>query len=263
MIQTKLFNKYLAFLLMLSLFQSQFVLASNEIIKDELVEATLKGKNLEIEKYKKPYYKDDLNEFLEYVESPAVKDPFIENEDIYYLKTVKAPSTNINTKIENEDVKGLKYEPINVPKTVGNVDFEETFGVLMIKPMKRLTANKCRLGQYVEFQTIGNVKFKNEFIENGTPIIGRITNITENGFAGAPGDITIERFRFKDKSRRKIKLEGVIEKHGANRSVWVAPLTFVGNLFTFGLGGYIFYVIKGGHAKIKTGDNFELEIVQN
>lgn len=258
----KHFNKYLALLLVLSIVNSNFVLASNEIIKDELVEATLKNKNLKIEKYQKPYFNDDLTQFLEYVEKPVVKDPFIHNKDTFYLNSVKKPYINKDVVIENEDIKNLSYDRINILDNVNSANFQDTLSVLTIKPTKRITANKCKLGQYVEFQTVGNIKFKNHLIKDGTPIIGRITNITPNGFAGTPGDITVERFQFKDKSRRNIKIEGIIEKHGANRSVWVIPLVSTGNIFT-GIGGYVFYVIKGGHAMLKTRDNFELELIQN
>ncbi len=259
----KHYKKYLALLLVLSIVNSNFVLASNEIIKDELVEATLKNKKLKIEKYEKPYFKDELIEFLNYVETPAVKDPFIQNEDTFYLKSVKKPYINNDIVVENEDIKNLSYDRIDILDNVNRANFQDTLSVLTIKPVKRISANNCRLGQFIEFQTVGNIKFKNHLIKDGTPVIGRITNITPNGFAGTPGDITVERFQFKDKSSRgNIKLEGIIEKHGANRSVWVIPLVTTGNIFT-GLGGYVFYVVKGGHAKLKAGDNFELELIQN
>ena len=257
----KHFNIYLTFLLIILIVNSNFVLASNEVIKDELVEATLKNKNLKIEKYQKPYFNDDLTQFLEYVEKPSVKDPFIHNEDIFYLHSVKKPYINMDGVIKNEDIKNLSYDKTYIPDNVNNTNFQDTLSFLTIKPIKKISAKNCRLGQYIEFQTVGDIKFKNHLIKDGTSIIGRITNITQNGFAGTPSDITVERFQFKDKSIRNIKLEGVIEKHGANRSIWVVPLVSAGNIFT-GIGGYAFYIIKGGHAMLKTRDNFELELLQ-
>lgn len=261
--QKKHFNKFLSSVLVLSFFNSNFVLASNEIIKDELVETTLKNKNLKIEKYQKPYFNDELTQFLDYVEKPQTKSLYISNEDLYALKQISKPLTNQNTVIVNEDISKLKLDKnIVVVNSFDKDKFQDTLSILTIKPTKRITANKCKLGQYVEFKTVGKIKFKNNLIQDGTPIIGRITNITKNGFAGTPGDITVERFEFKDRSKRNIKIEGIIEKHGANRSVWVIPLVSAGNIFT-GFGGYVFYVIKGGHAKLKSGDSFELELIQN
>ena len=262
--KTKLFKKIQVFLLVLSLFQSHYAaIASSVIIKDELVESTLKDKNLTFEKYEKPVIQDELTKFLDYIEKPQVrKGLIIENEDVHYLKTVKKPYVNENITIENEDIKNLNYDRIDILDNVNNADFQDTLNVLKIKPVKIISAKNCHLGQYVEFKTIGNTRYKDNYIEDGTSIIGKITNITDNAFGGTPGDITIENFQFKDKSKRNFRLEGTINKHGANRTLWIVPLTVATNFFTF-CGGYLFYIIKGGHTKLKPGDEFELEILHN
>ena len=93
--KTKLFKKIQVFLLVLSLFQSHYAaIASSMVIKDELVESTLKDKNLTFEKYEKPVIQDELTKFLDYLTaSPVGREYF----DLTAKKTTNLASTNSTT----------------------------------------------------------------------------------------------------------------------------------------------------------------------
>jgi len=99
-------------------------------------------------------------------------------------------------------------------------------------------------GEYLDFETVSEVKIKDKIYPAGTLVKGRIETISQNKIWGVPADLVVGNFSLEDKT-----LSGEISKIGANRSLWVYPAVYL-LLFPFG-EGLLLIPIRGGHAKIK------------
>lgn len=113
------------------------------------------------------------------------------------------------------------------------------------------TRAKGQEGDYLEFETTKDVIINNKKYPTGSTVKARIETLSFNKPMGVPSDLVIGKF-----SLDGIPLGGEIEKTGANRALWVYPCV-CGTIWFFGIG-LLFTPIRGGHAKISTGETFTL-----
>lgn len=120
--------------------------------------------------------------------------------------------------------------------------------------------NEINEGQIVTFKVLKTVyKDKKIFIKKGTPVDACIETLTPPSFGGDPAEISIGRFTSTDINGNKIDLTGEIQKQGANRAIWVRPLTDIAsNVPVYGTPLLLLYLVKGGNAKISTNQEFVL-----
>lgn len=108
-------------------------------------------------------------------------------------------------------------------------------------------------GDYIEFETVKDVYINNKHYPKGTVVRARIENISQNGMKGVPADIVLANFTLANHN-----LIGEVTKTGANRSLWLYPVSYIGTGF-FGLGPLLLF-IRGGHAKINRSQTFILHV---
>ena len=106
------------------------------------------------------------------------------------------------------------------------------------------TKQKIDEGDFIEFETITELKVKNKSYPVGTTIKARIETISYNKIWGVPSDLTVGNFSIDN-----TPLKGEINKTGANRSLWLYPTIYLTGFF-FGIG-FLLIPIRGGHAKIR------------
>ena len=113
------------------------------------------------------------------------------------------------------------------------------------------TKQRVNNGDYLEFETLSEIKIEDKIYPKGTLIKGKIENVSMNDTVGVPANLTVGSFFIDD-----YPLQGEINKKGANRTVWIYPSMFVCNIF-FGLG-LLLPLIRGGHAKINSDETYTL-----
>ena len=120
------------------------------------------------------------------------------------------------------------------------------------------TQSEIYEGKKISFIVLKDV-VKNDkiVVPKGSQITGRVELITQNGPFGSPAYLTVGNFVLQNGKN----IEGEIKISGANRSLWVYPVGYVGTIF-FGVGALAF-TIRGGHAKIKQRHEFELNYVHD
>ena len=212
-------------------------------IQDSFVEKTL-SKNSQIQKSK----------------IVEIRDTFVEQSIDKNLQTQKTVSNNIiDTFAESNKNKNAYTKPdvnfyeqtvittkkqIEPKKTIIISDGKNSIPV-RIRIKKRLsTKQKIDEGDYIEFETLSDVKIKNKDYPQGTVVKARVETISQNKMWGVPSDLTVGNFSLDGQ-----KLNGEINKTGANRSLWLYPTVYI-TTFMFGVG-LLLIPIRGGHAKIK------------
>lgn len=163
-------------------------------------------------------------------------------------KNIKKDSA-IDRVIESSSPKKASITVTNV--MVATVDSE--IPVFVSSPEAITTKKGAWEGKEIEFIVAKDI-IKNDkvVIREGTKVTGRIELVTKNGPFGTPADLTLSNFVLPDGK----KLRGEIKVSGATRSYWVYPAGYL-TLPFFGAGAAVF-TIRGGHAKIKPGREFEL-----
>lgn len=216
-------------------------------INDDFVEKTLSNKQKVIT-----------------IQQPIIKDVFVEKTLDTKAKYKPAKSNLITDSFaENNKNKNQYTKPI--------VDFGEQTVVSSpnsIQPRKIVIINdensipiKIRVknyistrqrfdeGDFIEFETLSEVKIKNKVYPAGTTVNARVETISYNKIWGVPSDLIIGNFSLDGKS-----LTGEVSKTGANRSLWLYPTVYITTWF-FGVG-LLLIPIRGGHAKIKPQQTF-------
>lgn len=187
-------------------------------ITDEFVRTTL-SENLQIKTHK----------------NIIIEDTFTQNN--------KNKNTHKKPKVELDD-KPITLAKNTTEKRAKNFSANADGKAIKIKIKKPLsTKHKIDEGDYIEFETLQNVKIKNKTYPAGTTVRARIETISQNKIWGVPADLTIGNFEIAG-----VPLSGEINKTGANRSLWLYPTVYMTTFF-FGLG-LLLIPIRGGHAKI-------------
>lgn len=197
----------------------------------------------------------------DFVNQTLDKNLFIKNKE-YRLIEEYIPRTNKkievkNIILQNEDIPThFKKEKVKAVQKSLLSDFEDNKIPIKVKiktPYSTKFSKNGKLdeGDYLEFETVEDVEFKNKNYPKGTTLEARIETISQNQIYGVPSDIVIGNFELDNQL-----LEGEIKKQGANRALWVYPLSF-GTSWFFGLGIALMFV-RGGHAKIKPNEIYTL-----
>lgn len=242
---------------------------AEELGEDYFVEKTLKSKNLVIETQNQIQIQDELinsgitaNKTLKTTvkkDSPIV-DALVEKKLID-----KQYKNSPNGKTEIKDVfaeRALQNKTVaGMPKSPGaEYDIDPTRRIpVKLKVEQEFTTKKnLEEGQKIEFKVAEDVKVGNNiFIPKNSKIIGRVETISLNEAMGVPADMVIESFIVKMPNNEEFYLENAsLKRIGANRSIWVYPLFYSGLMF-FG-AGVVFAPIRGGHAKLKIKDVYEV-----
>lgn len=78
----------------------------------------------------------------------------------------------------------------------------------------------------------------------GSRVIGTVETISKNEMKGVPANLTVGSFKIE--YMPTVKMEGQINRQGANRALWVKPLL------------PLLFPVRGGHAKIREKDVYEI-----
>ncbi len=211
------------------------------------------------------------NIFLVMPSFAIIEDFMLENLDpnLKVSKTIYRPIEDelVRKLDKNLKIQEKRYIPIvdeNLPKEVlyavdyyysknKNFNFENTdTTIIKIKPSKLYsTKDKLEIGKYLEFYLAEDVSINNKTYKKGTKIKARVENTSSNTMGGVPANLTIGNFIIDDEF-----INSNIETIGANRTLWVYPVGYIGCAF-FGVGSLLF-LIKGGHAKFKPAKTYEI-----
>ncbi|MDD3436653.1 MAG: hypothetical protein PHC64_05830 [Candidatus Gastranaerophilales bacterium] len=110
-----------------------------------------------------------------------------------------------------------------------------------IKTLEKISTSNPQLqeGDTISLTTAQNVYVNSKlYIKSGTPVVGVITNLTENGFTCKEASIYAETFKVKNIEGKKVPLKGIVFKSGRDH-----------HLFTQFLPGF-YEFIRGGEAMI-------------
>ncbi len=133
--------------------------------------------------------------------------------------------------------------------------------ISIVEPLT--TKQELLEGQEVKFKVLNDVKINNkQTIKKDSIVTATLETVSLNQGFGVPADILIDNFSVRTVDNKTLNLEGNINKIGANRALWVSPIGYVGGIFTLG-AGFLLFFIRGGHAKLKTGDVYEMYYTPN
>lgn len=213
---------------------------SPELFRDELVETTLKNVS---DIYPAPNlnYNYDDSKIKGGAEVPLVN-----------YKPLKMRDHLVETTLK--DVSG-EYPEANLVYDYSNIRFVP----LKIRFLERITTKKTNNfeGQIVKFVVTEDIfDGKTKLLSRGTYGTARIETLLARGAMGEPADIIISKFEIEGLDKKKI--DGLIVRRGANLALLAGALKYsIGTVFPG--TGYLFMLIKGGQAKIKTDEIFELK----
>ncbi len=229
-------KKFFALILILNFF-SLNLFAAEDLVSDHLVD--LLDKNLKINKTEPSKISDD---FASKTLNPNLK---IEKQApiVYQDSVVEKMSKNFTYSTGD---KKQKFDFENLDEKV-----------VKISPQKYYTTRKnLNEGELLNFVLVQDVTIKNKLYKKGTPVLARVENLSANSAYGVPADLVIDNFVLAP----DVKLNGQIEKKGANRTLWLYPTSVV--LLPFFGAGLLLLPIRGGHAKLKPKHIYELTYVE-
>lgn len=220
------------------------ILAVAAEIEDDIVLRTFANKSLTKQVYNNKIIEDEAikNELCNKEFSKViVNNQIIEDTDVISnpeLQTASKPAFKIKLINENDKIIKVAISPTSI-----------------IKPNK-----SSKEGEKVTFKVLNDV-YSNEkiYIKKETPVEAFIETLTPPSRGGDPAQLNIGRFTTTDINGNKIDLHGEIQKQGANRAIWVRPLTDIAsNVHIYAAPLLLLYFIKGGKAEINTNQEFVL-----
>lgn len=218
-------------------------------IVDEFVEKTLSDE-LTIKLPKQPTIIDEFAQKsidkdlqINPNEAKIIDDNFAENNKNKNIVVVKKITID-------EKLPCVKEKSANFKKTLV-VDNENSQPVKIRIKKDFSTNQEIEEGDYIEFETISDVKIQNKTYPAHTTVKARVETISPNKMWGVPADLTVGNFTLDNHS-----LNGEINKTGANRSLWLYPTVYFTSFF-FG-AGLLLIPIHGGEAKIKNLDIYTI-----
>jgi hypothetical protein len=127
---------------------------------------------------------------------------------------------------------------------------------IKVRPLKNISTKDIKnVGSYHDFVVIDDVMNNGKIlIKKDTKIKARIENVAPSMFRGVPANLIVGNFYWND-----VPLFGEIEKSGFPHYCWTIPLSEVSGFFV-PFSGYVFNLVKGGEAKIKTKEIFSVMI---
>lgn len=141
------------------------------------------------------------------------------------------------------------------------IDENTEFIKVKISSVSQIKANKqIKEGQVVTFKIIKDVYKNGEiYIKKDTNVNAYLETLTPSSFGGDPAQICIGRFTTTDINGKIVDLNGEVQKQGANRAIWIRPLTDIAsNVHLYAAPLLLLYFVKGGNVKITTDQEFVL-----
>ena len=165
-----------------------------------------------------------------------------------------------NDFLVDEFLAGREFEK---PETYTDYDFSDTERIPI--HLHTVTDISTRDGTAQEGQIV-NLKARNNVYHNGKmivkrgePVTAEIELIVDSGMNGIPYYIYLDNFKFPNIESSKILSS--YQKSGCNRTYWVLPLKWA--LTPLPPTGSLTNFIKGGHARISTGDKITVYYYPN
>ena len=185
-----------------------------------------------------------------------ITDDFVQNNiKVPYKRTF--PNRAITDDFAQENLQGKKSN-VRINTNYDYTSLDRT--VLKISPSQTIsTKRKFTEGMEVSFITKNDVKINSTAIPQGSEIIARVETISPNALRGVPSQLTIDNFYLK--SNPDIYFVGSINKTGARRYLWVYPSSVILSVM-FGMGSLL-WLVKGGNAKIRKRQTFEIFYAEN
>ena len=208
----------------LALILSLTITPAFSVITDDFAESTL-DKNLKIKEHKTSLIIDTFAEENKNKSTPAVK--------------AKLPA----------EVLPVVIKPYKRRKYIITEEFRPEVPIRIVNYFT--TRNKPQEGASIDFVTVADVRYKDKFYPAGTKVNARIETVTDNSMNGVPADVVIGSFDING-----TPLYGEITKTGADRMLWVKPLSFVVGFL--GVPGLLLMFVRGGHAKIKPNEVYKV-----
>lgn len=219
------------------------------LIEDDFVEQTL-DKNLQIKKQEKKIYIDEFaqnNTAKNYniIKSGYIEDNFaIKNTNISKISKSKTEFNEVLPNISTKDKQVIKSRKTSLDSSQNiKIKIKSNFS----------TRKKVDEGDALDFEIAEDILINGKKYSKGTNVKARIETLSLNYSMGVPADVVVGNFYLDN-----ILLNGEISKTGANRGLWLRPSVYIFSSF-FGMG-LLLIPIRGGHAKIKTNEIFELQI---
>lgn len=212
---------------------------SRELIRDDVAEKAFYGKKLSKTSLDKEIIKDEI--------SPTAFEQG-------FLTKIEPVKSVIAEKIPSNVSSRSVYKPKFIDENAENV-------YVFVSSVESLASKKGLYeGKQVVFRVAANVNKNNElFIKKDAPVSAYVETITKSSFAGDPEELVLGRYSTQDINGNKVDLSGQISKKGANRALWVKPLMYAGYVVPiFGSPLLLLYFVRGGSAKIKTNQQFQL-----
>ena len=141
-------------------------------------------------------------------------------------------------------------------------DFSDTYSIpIKLSPLNEIsTENFHDYGEIAELEVKNTVKHNGKVIvKAGDKIKAKIEMSISAGMNGFPAEIIIDNYEIP--GIRKSQLAGTYTKVGQNRCLIVYPVKLL--LTPIPLAGSLTNLIKGGNARIKTSDTFEIYYYPN
>lgn len=216
--------------------------SSSEFINDTFVEKSLKNMPCNSKSDNKMFEDELVNKNLSGTKYQIQKQENICINDTLADKTLKNVSAKPKKAKLNFDFEVVKQTPVKIAITNN------------ITSKKDLTE-----GQELNFRVVDDVSIDNNLVlKKDALVTAKLETISLNQAFGVPADILIDDFKIVS-NQTEINLDGSIHKIGANRSLWVYPVGYMGCFF-FG-AGLLLFPIRGGHAKIRTKDVYQVYYV--
>ncbi len=233
-------KKFLLFILILPCFFLVVSAKAQVVIKDELINSNLRSSI----------------SFPPKINNQKIADEFVPNISNKFCLDNKSEIPVFQDELLNS-LKNTQIQPIS---TNLNYDYESIDCVVFpVKITKNISSQNVQAGEKIVFSTTKAVEIKDKIIfPKGTEIFANIEFVSQNEMKGEPAILIIDNFVIKDLP--KYKLEGKIYKEGAKRSYWINPISKI--LTPFWGTGFLFYLIRGGHAKINSNQIYNLYLWQ-
>lgn len=138
------------------------------------------------------------------------------------------------------------YKPLTSDR-IRTGNFEELNRIpLKVKAIADVSTKKgLTEGQKIIFLTTEDTVLRhNKVLAAGSRVFGKVETVSPNEMKGIPANLIVGDFKIEYMST--VKLEGEINKEGANRAIWVRPLL------------PLLFPVRGGHAKIDADEVFIL-----
>lgn len=238
---------------------------ADNLIQDNFVEKTLanKQKVIHVNNYVsiEDSYVDSTLKNVSIQEKPnvvAISDSYVDDKLSNFKTLVNNQSKSQELIIQDELANKIVSKSVaKSPSQTLSYDFESVNQIPVKLSIINAISSKSPLveGQKLEFKVLNDVKINDrQILKKDTVVNATLETVSQRQAFGVPANLVIDNFVIQDPAFKDVKLEGMINKIGANRSLWVYPLGYTFTPF-FG-AGLVVFTVRGGQAIIKNTDEY-------